>query len=131
MNEARRDALAKGATAFVVLTLSGLFAGLFGLAVATAGLAVAWVAGARWVAGAAFVALALAAAATVTVSLASDPGAKIEFADDRRLASDAARAAGVLTLVAVVGFAERERARRVAVRDAGEDEERASGPGRG
>jgi hypothetical protein len=94
-----------------VLAVAWLFAGLVGIVVASVGMVIAWLRGPRWVAAAAFVALLAAAIGTVVVPMGETAGAANSFASDRAFAAEAARVAGLLTLVSIVGFALEERNR--------------------
>jgi len=113
----RRRLLTVAAAATVVLLLSWLFASGIGLVTSAVAMVIVVIAGPRWVAAGAFGAFVVAAVATVAVSTSTKLEATMHFTADRPLASMAAKVAGVLALVAVVGFSEREGDRRVRARD--------------
>ncbi len=95
--------------AMSVLAVAWLFAGVVGIVVVSIGMAIARVWGPRWVAGAAFLALLAAAIGTVLVPMGETAGGANNFANDRAFAAEAARIAGLLSVVSIVGFALEER----------------------
>ena len=99
--------------AFAVVAVAWFFAGVVGIVAATVGLALIAVVGPRWVAAAGLAGLAGAAVATVTETQLSRAYGS-DFAVNRPIAAEMARVAGILVLVALVGFVRRERANRVA-----------------
>jgi hypothetical protein len=107
-----RESVARGwiAVGAGTLAASWLFGGLMGLLAAVCALLILTVAGSRWVAAAAVVLFLVAVVATVIVSPPRTPGATVDFAIDRPVAAAAALGAGIFSMVAVIGFAARERA---------------------
>lgn len=104
-------AVRRGAGTAAVLAFAWLIAGWTGLAIALPGLVVAEWRGARAAAGAALVLVIASAVLIVVEAPATGSGADygLEFATQRPLAAEAGRAAGVLTLVALVVATRRER----------------------
>jgi hypothetical protein len=94
----------------VVLLLAWFFAGITGVIAGTAGVILAAVKTPRWVAAGALAALVVAAAATI-VQARPTTFYNPAFATRRPVASEAARIAGILTLVAVVASSVDERSR--------------------
>jgi hypothetical protein len=111
MRPRARRAFAALLTGGVVVVVGWLIAGLVGIVVSLAALAVIVTLGPRWVAGAALVAFVTAGVATVVVPLPNDLATKPNFAQERPVASESARVAGVLVAAAIAGFAARERER--------------------
>jgi hypothetical protein len=94
----------------LVLVLAWFLAGVTGLIAGTAGVALAALKTPRWVAAAAFAALVVAAAATVFEAGPTETY-NAHFASRRPVASEVARVAGILALVAIVGSSVDERSR--------------------
>ncbi len=103
---------------FAVLALAGaglLLGGVTGLLVALLGVAATAREGGYQAARAAFLLLVLAAVATVVEVVPTHSAIGLDFSARRPVAARAAEAAGVLALVALVGFAYTERPRFSAV----------------
>jgi hypothetical protein len=103
-----RPALRRVIVAVLVLGLAWLFAGTAGLVVGVAGLTLASLTTPRWVAAAALAALVVAALATVLQATPTE-AYDAHFASRRPVAAQAARAAGILALVAIALSAVDER----------------------
>lgn len=89
------------------LGFGALFGGVVGALTAAVGIAIVAWRGPRWVVGCSLGCLLVAAVATVTeasLSIHYD-----DFGHGRPIAAEAARAAGILAMVAVIAFAQRER----------------------
>jgi hypothetical protein len=122
MTPARRRA--RVVLVVLVLLVAWFFAGVAGLIAGAGGVALAALKTPRWVAAAAFAALVVAAAATVFEAGPTE-SYNAHFASRRPVASEAARVAGILALVAIVGSSVDERSRPVPHSPGGES---SSGP---
>jgi hypothetical protein len=94
------------------LAFGALFGGFVGAAVAAIGIGIVWWRGPRTTVGIAIACLVVSALAAVTET--GLPDNYDNFGLDRPIAAQAARAAGILAMVALIAFARRERAPRPA-----------------